>query len=415
MSLPHPDSLPSTGRSPRRLPALPALALTVALAVSAAPIRAATTPTLRAEPEPIEATETLNWSFQLFVDNPLDVGLYLDSLSCEVESLDLPANGGGRRETRNLDFLLHGAGRGGIDGSPGGLTVSAGQSGTIQVTLPATSEHARLTFVLRLHDGAKKSWRVTHTVEANPGPFTREHPSQFATANGRKVEYVLVRAATTGPAPAVLFVHGSGSSARQFLSLASTLATRGYTTMLVSMPGYGQSEGTPDFAGPATVAALDAALDVLARSEGVDSTRIAIWGISRGAGAALETAARRGSLKAAIGQSGAYDLWAVWRAAKARHVDDLAADIERMAGSDSAAWRQRSAATMADRLHCPVLLIHAEDDGRTPIAQARGFAGALEAHGATVETKFLAKGGHPVSPRDAMSAAMPFLKRTLAP
>jgi dipeptidyl aminopeptidase/acylaminoacyl peptidase len=181
------------------------------------------------------------------------------------------------------------------------------------------------------------------------------------------------------------------------------------------MPGYGQSEGARDFAGPATIAALSAALDTLARTPGVDSTRIAVWGISHGGAAALNLAAQRPDLRAAIVQSAIVDLWATHRAARAAKDAALAADIEKGAGRDSASWRQRSPAVAAMGLKIPVLIAHAEDDARAPIAGVRAFAADLAARGVTVETKFVPTGGHPVGPHVPMQTAVAFLRRVLAP
>jgi pimeloyl-ACP methyl ester carboxylesterase len=414
------DSLPSRRAFRPGRPvasALAAAAVLIAIATvrpipapSAAPAPKAA-PTASSGPAPeirprhasFEATETMGWAVEVDIVNPLDAGLYIDSLWCEVESLDPASMGGGQRETHSLAFVKRSQG-----------AISGGETSTFSINMPASAEHARITISGDFHDGTKKPWHLSASSEALPGPFTRTHPSRFTTANGKKVEYVVVPSPGDSVGPGILYVHGHHSSARQSLQIAQLLAARGYTVMAVSMPGYGQSEGTPDFGGPATVAALNAALDVLGRWTGVDSTRIAVWGISRGAGAALNTAARRASIRAAIGQSGTYDLWATWRAAKANHVDDLASDIVTMAGTDSAAWRERSAALAVDRFRCPVLLMHAEDDERAPFAQARGLADALQARGVTVETRFLTRGGHTIPQREALNAAMVFLRHTLA-
>lgn len=332
--------------------------------------RADAAPELLPDTTRIEASAGLAWTVQFRIPDPLPVGIHFDSLRCAIENLDPPWMGGGTREILDLDFLVR--------STP---AVSAADTGGISVTVPATAEHARLTFTMSIHDGTQKPWRLTSVIEALPGPFTRDHPSRFATANGRKVEYVIVSATREGNGPAILYLPGEGGSARQALAFAQYLSTRGYTTMTVSTPGSGQSDGAPDAAGPATMAALDAALDALGRTPGVDSTRIAIWGVSRGAGAALATAARRASVRAAIGQSGTYDL----------------------------------ASLGADHLRCPVLVLHAEDDPRAPAAQAHALADALKAHGATVETHFAPKGGHAMAQREVTGPAFAFLRRAFLP
>ena len=241
-----------------------------------------------------------------------------------------------------------------------------------------------------------------------PGPFSRDHPSQFVTVNGRRVEYVVVPAGRDS-APGLLLVHGNGSNARKMLREARRLVPRGYTVLLVSMPGYGQSEGQPDFVGPSTVQALGAALDQLKAAHGVDPKRTAAWGVSRGAAAVTLLAQRRDDLRATVAESGFYDLWAVYRALKILGINET---IVSEAGSDSAAWRERSAALNPGR-PAAILILHGEKDVSVPAQQARGFAESLKARGADVETRFFPNSEHQLPPGEVMRTALEFLGRRL--
>lgn len=379
-----------------------------ALLLSPGILYAAAAPEMRSKADSIETSEGISWVTELMVVNSLDTGLYYDSLRCDIENLDPPAMGGGTRTTMALDFLWRRA----------QTSVSAGESHLMSITIPATAERARLTYRFHAHDVRKKPYVMKAVVQALPGEFFRDHPSRFAIAGGRKVELVIVEATgehARSPGPAVLLVHGDGSSARQMMRYASQLSERGFTVMLAGMPGYGLSEGARDFAGPGTLAALNAALDTLARTPGVDSTRIAVWGVSRGGTAALNLAARRPGLRAAIAQSAIVDLWASHRAARAAKDRELASDVESLAGRDSASWRERSPVATTGSLKTPVLVVHAEDDPRAPVGATRAFAADLAARGLTVETKFVPKGGHPVGRHVAMAPAVAFLRRVLAP
>jgi dipeptidyl aminopeptidase/acylaminoacyl peptidase len=367
---------------------------------STSPAPAATStelPTFRADTSAIEADDQLQWSIPLQVQNRFPVGVYIDSLTCEVENLDPGEPPSARRSMLELSHIVREA------------SASAGESHAFTFTAPAIAEHARLTFRIGLYRADKRRTSLTTVVEALPGPVTRDHPSQFLTVDGRRVEYVLFPAGRDSQ-PGLVLVHGHGSHARRMLRNALRIAPRGYTVMLVSMPGYGQSEGSPDWMGPATVRALSAALDRLEAEPGVNPKRIAAWGVSRGAGAVARFAQERADLAAAIAESGTYDLWAIWRAAAS--MPERQAAIVRDAGADSAAWRARSAA-LQPKNPSALLVLHGEKDPLAPVAQARGFAESLKARGAEVESRYFPNSGHDLPPAAVMQTALDFLERRL--
>jgi dipeptidyl aminopeptidase/acylaminoacyl peptidase len=224
-------------------------------------------------------------------------------------------------------------------------------------------------------------------------------------AGGKKVECVLFRSTVEGAAPGLLLVHDHGSHARRMMGPATGLATRGYTVMLVSLPGYGLSEGPADLGGPRTVAALGAALDRLKRTPGVDSTHLAAWGIGRGAGPVASLATGRGDLAAVVLQSGIYDLWATSRAT----APEFRETIVREAGRDSSAWRARSPLLRAASVKAATLVLHRESDNLVPADPARGFAAAIQAAGGTVESKFFPGTEHALSRSDVNRSALAFL------
>jgi dipeptidyl aminopeptidase/acylaminoacyl peptidase len=206
-----------------------------------------------------------------------------------------------------------------------------------------------------------------------------------------------------------LLVHGHANQARGMLVQAQRLSTLGFSVMLVSQPGYGQSTGPADFMGPATVKALEAALDRLEQMARVDRSRIAVWGISRGATAAALLAERRPEVRALVVQSGIYDLWAAYRGTR---LPGFRETIVQEAGTDSAGWRARSPVLESGALKAAVLVMHGEADDRAPVDQAKGFVQALQSHGLEAESKFLPAVGH-VLPPVAQQTAEAFLGRTL--
>ena len=354
-------------------------------------------PILTIDPLELPASPDFQWQYDLGVRNPSELGIYCDSVTGRFEDQDA----GETRASRVQDLPLNAA-------RIGFAEVSGGDSLFSMQTMPAMFETGTLRVRGYFHRGDGTKMTVeSPVVKLLPGPLSTEHPSRFLTVGGKKVETVTFPARPEGPAAALLFVHDHGTHARRMLAIAQQFSLRGYTTMLVSLPGYGQSEGPPDFAGPATLAALDAAVDALKQTPGVDAQRVAVWGIGRGATAVMSLAAHRNDLKLVIGQSGLYDLRAAGPAGETR------AAILAEAGKDSMAWRSRSPLLMASSIHAPVVLIHGGGDHEAPLDQAQAFAAALAASGDSVSTHWLAPQGHSLARSEMMRSTLPHLDAKL--
>ena len=378
-----------------------ALIASCALAGANPHVAAASAPRFFPVTPEVAADEGFNWPIGLRLVNPFETGIYLDSLRAVIEDTG-PGDPRSERVSRqDLTALL------------GILPAVAGRdSGDLSLTMSAAAERATITFELLAHTASHEPLHFAATVHAVPGAGWGHYPSLFLTVDGRRVEVVTVRPPhPEASMPGLLFVHGHGGDARRMLRMGAIFAARGYAVTLVSMPGYGQSDGPADLMGPHTMRALMAAFVDLTRTPGVDTTRLAVYGISRGAGPAVELAIQRRDVRAVVAQSGIYDLWAVYRGTQLPGFRDT---ILAEAGSDSSAWRERSPALRAGGVHAAVLLIHGENDTRVPAAQAHAFQHALEAAGVTVEAHFDPEAEHAVPRAEALRAVFDFLHRTLA-
>lgn len=355
-------------------------------------------PIFKADTSTIEADDHLQWQIAFSIQNRFPVGVYFDSLFCTVEDLDPGETRAERVSTVDVSYVV------------AGNSASAGDIYAFNYAAPASAEHAKLTFRLVVSRADKTRNSVTTVVEAMPGPVSRDHPSQFLTVNGRRVEYLIFAAKgdTTAPAPGLLFVHGRGQNARTMMRTAIRLANLHYTVMLASLPGYGLSEGPPDVVGPPSVQALGAALDQLEKTRGVDPKRVGAWGVSTGAAGVTLLAQKRTDLKATVAESGFYDLWAVYRALP----ESMRDIIVKGAGRDSSAWRARSAALDPGK-PAAILILHGEKDSGVPVAQAKGFADALKAKGVDVVTRFFPNAGHDLPVGEVMRTAVEFLDHRL--
>lgn len=99
---------------------------------------------------------------------------------------------------------------------------------------------------------------------------------------------------------AVLMVHGSGSNRSHVAGQAELVARHGYGVLSVDLPGHGESDGHANLLGANAQPAIAAAIDWLARQHGVQTARIAGFGMSLGAEVLLEAAARDVRLHAVI-------------------------------------------------------------------------------------------------------------------
>jgi len=128
-------------------------------------------------------------------------------------------------------------------------------------------------------------------------------------APGGRVPALLVTPTSRGRHAAVILMHGSGGSRTDFLPEAALLGTKGIAALTLTSP----FEVEPD--APDTVAAtrrltirnvvdLRRAIDLLEARDDVDPERIGLVGYSRGAQAAVQTAAVEDRLRAVIVQAG---------------------------------------------------------------------------------------------------------------
>jgi dipeptidyl aminopeptidase/acylaminoacyl peptidase len=375
------------------------LCFSAARAPAAAPTPApAELPTFTTETPSIEADDHLQWTIPFTVVNKFTVGMYLDSLFCTVEDLDPGETRTERVTTLDVSYVVT------------GNSASAGDTYAFTYVAPAVAEHARLTFRLVISRADKTRNTLTTVLEAMPGPVSRDHPSQFITVNGRRVEYLVLPAQgdTTSPAPGLLFVHGRGENARTMLRRGMRLAGLHYTVMLVSMPGYGLSEGPPDVVGPLTVQALGAALDQLEKTRRVDPKRVGAWGESSGGAGVTLLAMKRADLRATVAEAGFYDLWSVYRALP----QSMREMVVKAAGTDSSSWRARSAVYDQGK-PAAILILHGEKDPGVPVAQARGFAESLKARGVDVASRFFPNSGHELPLGEVMRTAVEFLDKRL--
>jgi dipeptidyl aminopeptidase/acylaminoacyl peptidase len=187
------------------------------------------------------------------------------------------------------------------------------------------------------------------------------------------------------------------------------LTQLGLHVACISLPGTGKSSGPGRFVGPQAVAAARRAIDLMAQRADVDPSRLGVWGLANGAVAAGLLMDVDSRPRVVILQSGAYDMTKFWP--EARWFTKLS--ILRQVWPSRRALKERSVIEhLPARLNCKVLILHGEEDKRTPVLQAEQLAAALQERGASVKTRYFPDENHRLGPR-AYTEVVEFLRENL--
>jgi dipeptidyl aminopeptidase/acylaminoacyl peptidase len=218
--------------------------------------------------------------------------------------------------------------------------------------------------------------------------------------DGLHVKAILLLPEGAGPFPGLVVNHGGMSGIdERVLNAGRRLRDRGYVVILPSFRGEDGSEGALDVAAGDVRDSL-AALDLLSARDDVDANRIGMWGNSRGGLTTLLAAQQAKSLRCAATSAAilsAEDLFEIF----ASRQDPQLAEVLRMMGGtpqeQPEEYARRSPLTHIERLRCPVLVLHAEDDAVVNIRSAHEIRNALErTDHPEFAVKTFASGGHRV-------------------
>lgn len=224
------------------------------------------------------------------------------------------------------------------------------------------------------------------------------------------IEYFVGRPAGAGPWPTIIFLHGHqnptkriGGQAFVNWGVLNQFAQKGYLAVSVSLPGYGQSSGPPDFAGPFTQHAVQAVLTKVESDRLAIPDKILIQGVSLGAVTAALVAAKNKQIAGLVLISGLYDLPAFFADPKSSTAQMVKTAAVQQTGGSEEAFRMRSALFSAKDIRAATLILNGAKDDRTDARQAESFAAAINASGGRAVAHIFPEYGHeiPFKIRDA--------------
>jgi dipeptidyl aminopeptidase/acylaminoacyl peptidase len=228
-------------------------------------------------------------------------------------------------------------------------------------------------------------------------------------SDGLTVEAITFRPAGEGRFPGVLMIPGFQRTALDLISLGVALAGEGIAGVGISQPGFGRSQGKPDYVGPNTLKVLKEGFDKFKREPYVNRNKLGVYGFSRGGMAASLLVVQLDDVKAAVLGAGIYDFK---KAHDEATIEGIRHNMEIESGWTEAAIRERSSVFKMEKLKCPVLILHGEKDENVPVTQAYLLRDRLTQLKKEFEIKLFPDRPHGIGP-EVTTMTVDFFKRRL--
>ncbi len=214
--------------------------------------------------------------------------------------------------------------------------------------------------------------------------------------------------------PAILLLHGADARAQRFRRAMLDHVQDGFILMSISLPGFGESTGPEDFAGPKSVQATLGAIRYLSASEKIRKDGIFVYGIGQGASTAALAAARSVKISGLILENGFYDLEKTLPLLTQKQKSRIRALLGGTPAQKNHAYRERSPIRVAGKVKTAVLLLHSQG-GPYPLDDAEAFQKTIAEKGGVAELQRIKNQGpfesltHP----NTAKWVIPFIKKIL--
>ena len=243
------------------------------------------------------------------------------------------------------------------------------------------------------------------------------------TSRGKLVG-ILEFPADGGPYPVVMMFHGSVGTKETLAEEAARYLARGLAALRVDLPGFGEST-VPRTSSPADAEILKDLITAVLAHPRADSRGVGLYGVSYGPWHAAQLCARGAPVRAMVSISG------VFNPLERQDVDPKAVKTAEAPPAVLQAWREArwkaggqvtpdpvtwspdsSVYDVADRIHCPMLLVYGALEPERYRRQSEELASLVP----TARTRVWRSGVHVLfNVPEAHEAAADWMKKQLAP
>lgn len=198
----------------------------------------------------------------------------------------------------------------------------------------------------------------------------------FIEHNGNQIEFFLEKPTGDGPFPVIFMVHGyqplekSCGGAEMIEHGVAPFIEQNIAIVSISLPGFGNSSGTRDFAGPSSQKAVIAVMEYFKQLPFINREKIGLYGGGLGAIVASMVSTVTPDLTFQILQSGAYDI-SLWFAQLPSYLDGIKQNFEKETDNTDEAFEMRSATRHADLIKAPTLILDCKYNDRRGLITAQ--------------------------------------------
>jgi hypothetical protein len=229
-----------------------------------------------------------------------------------------------------------------------------------------------------------------------------------------KIEFFFLKPSNEGPHPVIFIIHGDqpnpSKGGKQLVEAGylQKFTNENVLAVAVSIPGYGNSEGLRDYAGPRSQQAIGEVIYHFSQLPFVNPSKMGLYCISKGA--ILGSMIHRYSppLALQILEAGAYDL--ILRSSELptylhRILDVIKQETENTEG----ALKERSAVYHTQHVKANTLILHGEVDDRMGLSSAKQLHSLFLSQGKKSTLKIFPKTPHHILP-EKWNTIIPFIR-----
>lgn len=232
----------------------------------------------------------------------------------------------------------------------------------------------------------------------------------------QRIEFFTLKPQGTGPFPVIFLLDGyqtpeNSLGGKQLVDLGylNTFVKEGIVAISISKPGFGNSEGSRDFSGPNSQKAIAAVIKHCAQLPFVDSKRMGIYGISRGATLASMVHKYSLPLSLQILEGGWYDLTSCISLMPG-YLEKIKENILIETNGSQKDLIERSAIHNTQYINAKTLILLGEFDDRRTLPSSQTLHEKLIAEGKDSRIKIFPNELHILS-RDKWSTIIPFVRQ----